>query len=196
MVSRARYPLNRTMWAGRSARKDSFFFRGRRKRSTSAPVTVPWRRVIAMMISRGVRLRMSVTGSAIARRFDSPMRSRIATAKAAEHANGAIGQQTFEAYAAYILAQHTNIVAHSNLRPFAGNIEGYEDGASEDDGMGGDSLYPPPSYPHTLLPTPCNPITLLTNLNLLNNSYHPPLALVSTLNPTPWQMVFTPTLPP
>ena len=52
-------------------------------------------------------------------------------------ANGAIGQQTFEAYATYILAQHTNILAHSNLRPFAGNIEGYEDGASEDDGMGG-----------------------------------------------------------
>ncbi len=62
VVSRARYPLNRTMWAGRSARDDSFFFRGRRKRSTSAPVTVPWRRVIAVMISRGVRLRVSVTG--------------------------------------------------------------------------------------------------------------------------------------
>jgi hypothetical protein len=62
-------------------------------------------------------------------------------------ANGAIGQQTFEAYAAYILAQHTNILTHSNLRPFAGNIEGYEDGASEGDGMGGDLLYPQPSYP-------------------------------------------------
>jgi hypothetical protein len=46
-------------------------------------------------------------------------------------ANGAIGQQTFEAYAAYILGQHSNILAHSNLRPFAGNIEGFEDGASE-----------------------------------------------------------------
>jgi hypothetical protein len=32
-------------------------------------------------------------------------------------ANGAIGQQTFEAYAVYILGQHTNILAHSNLRP-------------------------------------------------------------------------------
>ena len=42
--------------------------------------------------------------------------------------HGAIGQQTFEAYAAYILDQHTNILAHSNLRPFAGNIEGFEDG--------------------------------------------------------------------
>jgi hypothetical protein len=65
-------------------------------------------------------------------------------------ANGAIGQQTFENYAAYILAQHTNILAHSNLRPFAGNIEGYGEGASEDDGMGGDQIYPTypaPSYP-------------------------------------------------
>jgi hypothetical protein len=32
-------------------------------------------------------------------------------------ANGAIGQQTFEAYAAYILGQSSNILAHSNLRP-------------------------------------------------------------------------------
>ncbi len=49
--------------------------------------------------------------------------------------NGAIGQQTFERYATHLLGQHSNILAHSNLRPFAGNIEGYEDGASEDDGM-------------------------------------------------------------
>ena len=57
--------------------------------------------------------------------------------------HGAIGQQTFEAYAAYILVQHTNILAHSNLRPFAGNIEGCKDGASEDDGMmEGDLIYP------------------------------------------------------
>jgi hypothetical protein len=64
-------------------------------------------------------------------------------------ANGAIGQQTFEAYTTYILGQHTNILAQSNLRPFAGNIEGYGDGASEDDDMmGGDLIYPtshPPS---------------------------------------------------
>ncbi len=49
-------------------------------------------------------------------------------------ANGANGQQTFETYAAYVLGQHSNILAHSNLRPFTGNLEGYEDGASEDDG--------------------------------------------------------------
>ncbi len=77
------------MWAGRSARDDGFFVRGRRRRSTSAPVTVLWRAVIALMMSRGVRLRVSVTGSAIVRRFDSPMLSRIATAKAAEHASQA-----------------------------------------------------------------------------------------------------------
>ena len=61
-----------------------------------------------------------------------------------------MAQQTFEAYAAYILGQHANILGHSNLQPFAGNLEGYEDGASEDDGMGGDQIYPtsyPPSYP-------------------------------------------------
>ncbi len=50
--------------------------------------------------------------------------------------------------------------------------------------------------PNTLLPMPCNPITLLTNLTLLNNFYHPPLALGSTLTPTPWPMGFTLTLPP
>jgi hypothetical protein len=62
-------------------------------------------------------------------------------------ANGSIAQQTLEAY---ILVKQSNILAHSNLRPFAGNLEGYEDGASEDDGMGGDQIYPtspPPSYP-------------------------------------------------
>ena len=40
-------------------------------------------------------------------------------------ANGAIAQQTFEAYAAYILGQHSNILAHSTLRPFAGNVEAF-----------------------------------------------------------------------
>jgi hypothetical protein len=51
-------------------------------------------------------------------------------------ANGAMAQQKFDAYyAAYILGQHANILAHSNLRPFAGNLEGYEDGASEDDAL-------------------------------------------------------------
>jgi hypothetical protein len=47
-------------------------------------------------------------------------------------ANGAIAQQTFEAYAAYVLPQLHNILAHSNPRPFAGNLEGHEDGADED----------------------------------------------------------------
>ena len=62
-------------------------------------------------------------------------------------ANGAIAQQTFEAYAAYILPQLHNILAHSNPRPFAGNLEGYGGGASEDDVMEGDLIYPPPTYP-------------------------------------------------
>ncbi len=53
-------------------------------------------------------------------------------------ANGALVQQTFEAYAAYVFAQHSNILAHSNLRPFVGNLAGYmyEDRASENDVMG------------------------------------------------------------
>jgi hypothetical protein len=89
VVSSARCPLNVTMCAGRSARDDSFFYRRRRTRPTSAPVTVPWRAVIALIIARGVRLRVLVTGSAISRRFDSLMLSRIATAKAAEHATQA-----------------------------------------------------------------------------------------------------------
>jgi hypothetical protein len=67
-------------------------------------------------------------------------------------ANGAIGQQTFEAYAAYVLAQHSNFLAHPNLRPFAGNLEGYENGASENDGIGGDLIYPTP--PTIILPLP------------------------------------------
>ncbi len=91
-------------------------------------------------------------------------------------ANGAVAQQTFECYATYIGGKHSNILAHSTLRPFAGNVEGYEDGASEDDGMGEDSIYPtspPPPYPNTLLPMPCNPISLLTNLILLNPYPYP-----------------------
>ncbi len=68
--------------------------------------------------------------------------------------NGAIAQQTLEAYAAYVLGQHTNILAHSTLRPFARNIEGYEDGASEDVGMGGGLVYPtPPSHFYPQYPT-------------------------------------------
>jgi hypothetical protein len=37
-------------------------------------------------------------------------------------AHGAIAQQTFEAYATYVLPQLHNILAHSNPRPFAGNL--------------------------------------------------------------------------
>jgi hypothetical protein len=44
-------------------------------------------------------------------------------------ANGAIAQQTIEAYAAYVLPQLHNILAHSNPpRPFAGNPEGHRTG--------------------------------------------------------------------
>ncbi len=59
-------------------------------------------------------------------------------------AKGAIAQQTFEAYAAYILPQLHSILAHPNLRLFACNLEGFgEGGASEDDVMEGDLVYPP-----------------------------------------------------
>ncbi len=61
-------------------------------------------------------------------------------------AHGAIAQQTFEAYAAYVLPQLHNILAHSNPRPFAGNLAGPELGADEDV-MTGDLLYPHPLYP-------------------------------------------------
>jgi hypothetical protein len=43
----------------------------------------------------------------------------------------------FEAYAAYIIPHLHSILAHSNPRPFAGNLEG----SSEDDVMGGDLIY-------------------------------------------------------
>jgi hypothetical protein len=115
-------------------------------------------------------------------------------------ANGAIGQQTFEAYAAYILGQHTNILAHSNLRPFAGNIEGDEDGASEDDGMGGgDSFYPTfpqPSYPQYPTANAMQPYYPPHRPYPPQQFLPPPLALISTLTPTRWPMVFTLTLPP
>jgi hypothetical protein len=39
--------------------------------------------------------------------------------------NGAIAQQTFERYSTYIGGQHSNILAQSTLRPFAGYVEGY-----------------------------------------------------------------------
>ncbi len=58
-------------------------------------------------------------------------------------ANGAIAQKMFEVYAAYVLPQLHNILAHSNPRPFAGNLEEHEYGADEDM-MTGDLLYPNP----------------------------------------------------
>jgi hypothetical protein len=57
-------------------------------------------------------------------------------------------------------------------------------------------IFPNYHTPNTPLPMLCSPITLLNNLTLLHNFYNPPLALVSTLTPTPWPMVFTLTLPP
>jgi hypothetical protein len=70
--------------------------------------------------------------------------------------NGAIEQQTFEAYAAYVLVQHRNILTHSSLRPFAGNFEGYKGGASEDGGMGGDLIYQPPYEVSSIRVHPCH----------------------------------------
>ncbi len=61
-------------------------------------------------------------------------------------ANGATAQQTFEAHGAYVLPQLHNILAHTNPRTFAGNLEGHEDGADEDM-MTGYLLYPNPLYP-------------------------------------------------
>ena len=49
--------------------------------------------------------------------------------------------------------------------------------------------------PNTLLQMLCSLFTFPTTRTLLNNSYHPPLALGSTPTPTPWPMVFTLTLP-
>jgi hypothetical protein len=110
--------------------------------------------------------------------------------------NGAIGQQTFEAYAAYVLGQHTYILAHSTLRPFAGNIEGYEDGASEDVGMGGDLVYPtPPTHTHFYpqYPTANAMLPYYQQPQPSSHQFLPPplLALGSTPTPTPWPMVST-----
>ncbi len=124
-------------------------------------------------------------------------------------ANGAIAQQTFEVYAAYILPHLHNILAHSNPRPFAGNLEGHEDGADEDM-MTGDLLYPnpctlPSTLPNnnrippitttaplaslTLLP---NTVTLLLTAPTLSHNYPHLLALVFHLtHTTPWPMQCT-----
>jgi hypothetical protein len=101
-------------------------------------------------------------------------------------------------YATYIGSQHSNILAHSTLRPFSGNVEGYEDGASEDDGIGGDSIYPtspPPSYPKYPTANAMQPYYPPHQLYPPQQCLPPPLALGSTLTPTPWRMVFTLTLP-
>jgi hypothetical protein len=68
-------------------------------------------------------------------------------------AHGAIAQQTFEAYANYVLPQLHSILTHSNSnpRPFAGNLEGHENGAAEDV-MTGDLVLYPPSCPTILVP--------------------------------------------
>ena len=94
-------------------------------------------------------------------------------------ANGALAQQTFEAYAAFILDQHSNILAHSTLRPFAGNVEAFGDGASEDDGMRGDwdHIYPTPLphcrqhlLPQTMShPKPFSPLTPIITPTLHDN---------------------------
>jgi hypothetical protein len=57
--------------------------------STSAPVITPCRAVIATMTALGVRWRVSVRGSEIARRLASPMLSKIANKNDAEHASNA-----------------------------------------------------------------------------------------------------------
>jgi hypothetical protein len=108
-------------------------------------------------------------------------------------ANGAIAQQTFEAYAAYVLPQLHNILAHLNPRPFARNLEGHEDGADEDM-MTGDLLYPNPMYPNPLYSHQLCPTTLVPYPILLPYSqWRLPAA---TITPTPWPWFFTsPTLP-
>jgi hypothetical protein len=74
-----------------------------------------------------------------------------------------------------------NCTTHSNPRPFAGNLEGYGGGASEDDGMEGDLIYPPKTYPQ--YPT----------ANTMQPYYPPPRPQPQHFLPPPWPWV--PTLP-
>jgi hypothetical protein len=90
--------------------------------------------------------------------------------------NGAIAQQTSEAYAAYVLPQLHNILAHSNPRPFAGNLEGHEDGADKDM-MTGDLLYPNPLYPNITINSAQQP--------LYPTQYYDPTTRVLPTAPTP-----------
>jgi hypothetical protein len=120
--------------------------------------------------------------------------------------NGAIAQQTFEAFAAYVLPQLHNILAHSNPRPFAGNLEGHEDGANEDM-MTGDLLYPNALYPtinsaqQQLYPTQYHDLTIRFCYPISPGAFPnsqpylpPPPGLGFHPNPTtPWPMQFTPT---
>ena len=106
-------------------------------------------------------------------------------------AHGAIAQQTFEAYAAYILDQHSNILAHSTLRPFAGNVEAFGDGASEDDGMRGDwdQLYPSPpqpTYPQYPTANSMQPYYPQPQPYPPQQFLPPPLALGTTLTHGQW----------
>jgi hypothetical protein len=64
MVSWARTPLNATMWAGAKVGDVREFLLQRQTQGvypgTSAPVIAPWRTVVALMMSRGDRCRVSV----------------------------------------------------------------------------------------------------------------------------------------
>jgi hypothetical protein len=119
-------------------------------------------------------------------------------------ANGAFAQQTFEAYATYVLPQLHNILAHSNPRPFAGNLEGYENWTDEDV-ITGELLCPNPSYPTTKTLHNKNNCTLPNTSRRVRQPsaiLTPPLALVFHLTHntlTPWSMQYTLTplpLPP
>jgi hypothetical protein len=84
---------------------------------------------------------------------------------------GKRNRRLIEASAAYIIPQLHNILAHSNPRPFAGNLEEFGEGASEDGVMGGDLIYPPKTnlqYPTANSMQPYYP----QHHHTLNNSYH------------------------
>jgi hypothetical protein len=106
-------------------------------------------------------------------------------------ANEAIAQQTFEAYAAYVLPQLHNILAHSNPRPFAGNLEGHENGAAEDV-MTGDLVY------HSTLNAAQPPVYPSQYLDPFTDNYHPipydPYAHTQPYLPPPPGLGFSPHL--
>jgi hypothetical protein len=105
--------------------------------------------------------------------------------------HGGLAQPTFEAYGAYVLGQHTKILAHSPLRLFAGNLEGYENEASEDDGMGGDLVYPiPPPHFYNQYPTANALLPFCQQPHSSPPQQFLPPALGSTLTPIPWPILF------